>query len=97
MARLMEATGYGNLTYSTNSHVLTPEETLILRKLLKDWKRLRGNYGPELFVAAEKKEHKTLQSVSDPDERWPAWLYTDFPAYRKRPRTFPIIVGDDYA
>lgn len=53
--------------------------------------------GPELFVLAEKIEHRTLQSDLPKEQRWPEWLYTSFDNYRKRPKIFPIIVGDDYA
>jgi hypothetical protein len=30
------------------------------------------------------------------DERWPQFLYTSLDSYRKRPKTYPIIIDNDY-
>lgn len=91
--------GFGNFYYSTNPAMLGDAERKVLTAadaagLLK---RPAHDFGPELFMVAQKLEHRTLDMELPADLRWPQWLYTGFDAYRKRPRAFPIIVGEDYA
>ena len=99
LKRALECCGFANFYYSTNPQSLSQIELDFLTDL--DSKGLVGKpfqyFGPELFLIAEKVQHVTLNSNLPQEQRWPAWLYTGFDAYRKRPKVFPIIVSDDYS
>lgn len=99
LKQALECCGFGNFHYSTNSHILSQIELDFLAHLhSKGLVRKPYQYfGPELFLIAEKVKHVTLNSDLTQEQRWPAWLYTGFDAYRKRPKVFPIIVSDDYS
>lgn len=47
-------------------------------------------FGPEIFCIAEKVRDVSETTMSR-DQRWPAWLYSGFDAYRRRPDVFPLI------
>jgi hypothetical protein len=99
LKRALECCGFANFYYSTNPQSLSQIELDFLTYL--DSKGVVGKpfqyFGPELFLIAEKVQHVTLNSNLPQEQRWPAWLYTGFDAYRKRPKVFPIIVSDDYS
>lgn len=48
-------------------------------------------FGPDLVFVFEKVEHHTIDSLQDPQRRWPTFLYTGFECYRRRPERFPIL------
>lgn len=89
----LEGIGFEIRGVATNDFLLTEDE----RRFLGFAQRPPADHGPELFVIAEKVSHVTLDLELDLEARWPAWLYTGFAAYRRRPAVFPIVVGDDYA
>jgi SAM-dependent methyltransferase len=99
LALVLECCGFGNCRYSTNDHLLSGDERRLLQLAQEHGFLTRPafEFGPELFVVAEKVEHVTLDSNLPKERRWPEWLYTSFDAYRRRPLHFPIIVSDDYA
>lgn len=99
VSKVLECCGFGNLHATTNPHFIDEQGRDLLRLA-----RERGyvslpddDFGPELFVVAEKTEHITVDSELTKERRWPAWLYTGFDAYRRRPVNFPIVVSEDYA
>jgi len=99
LSQALECCGFGNVHYSTNPQSLSQTELDILADL--HVKGLVGKpyqyFGPELFLLAEKVQDVNLGTQLSQEQRWPAWLYTGFDAYRKRPKVFPIIVSDDYS
>jgi len=99
LRQALECCGFGNLRYSTNAQCLGKAELDSLAHL--DSCGLIGMplqyYGPEIFVIGEKVRHVTLDTPLPKDERWPSWLYSEVDAYRKRPKTYPIVVSDDYS
>jgi SAM-dependent methyltransferase len=99
VGKLMQCCGFQPRSYSTNAWAMPAHE----RNLLDQIRQLgvasnpHEEFGPELFVIGEKVSEKTLSSQLSPNERWPDWLYSRSPNYHRRPKLFPIVVGDDYA
>jgi hypothetical protein len=91
--------GFDKCLFSTNDFLLRKEEIYLLEVAdkLGILKKPISEYGPELFIVAEKVEHRTLQSTLAKEQRWPEWLYTSFDEYRKRPNICPIIISEDYS
>lgn len=52
--------------------------------------------GPEIVLVARKSVHKTLTDPLPEAERWPDFLYSALKNYHRRPKIYPIVVGDDY-
>lgn len=99
LKRVLGCCGFANFYYSTNPQCLSQIELDFLMDLYSKGlvKKPFQYFGPELFLIAEKVQHITLTSDLPKEQRWPAWLYTGFDAYRKRPTVFPIIVHNDYS
>ena len=99
IATMLRICGFGEEIFSTHKELLGELESSFLEYARKIGltKLEDEEFGPEIFFAAKKKEHKTLDSELSIDERWPDWLYTHYPNYRCRPKVFPIVIGDDYA
>lgn len=97
--KALEVCGFGNFHFTTNHYLLKDDEKKILQCAadLKLLKQPIYYYGPEIFIVAEKVQHKTLNCNLPKEERWPEWLYTPFDNYRKRPSLFPIVWTDDYS
>ncbi len=96
---VVKCCGFDCCSYSTNTEQLSESERELLgvADSLGLVRQPLDQFGPEIFVVARKIEHATLDSDLPQDRRWPEWLYTSVAAYRKRPTSFPIVVGDDYA
>ena len=95
---LMAVSGFEPVVYSTHHYLLNDVERALF-SLFQETKLVKYDqnyYGPEIFYLAKKSKHKTLESVTDIDERWPSWLYTHHSTYRRRPEVFPVILGKDY-
>jgi SAM-dependent methyltransferase len=99
LKKALQCCGFDNFYYSTNPHTLTETELDVLAKLHANGQvhKPLQYFGFELIMVAEKVRHVTLDSDLHKDQRWPSWLYTDFDAYRKRPKVFPINISDDYS
>jgi SAM-dependent methyltransferase len=95
----LDLLGFDDLRYSTNHQLLGDAEKQALRLLRREGftSLPDSDFGPETFVVARKVEHKTLRCDLPKEERWPEFLYTGFDAYRRRPKVFPVVVGDDYS
>ena len=97
--KTLECCGFGNCVFSTNDYLINENEVKMLKfaRSLEFLGKPKAYYGPEIFCIAEKIEHKTIKMDLPKDERWPQFLYTSYDAYRKRPKTYPILVDiNDY-
>ena len=96
--QILQLCGFSNFHYSTNSELLTEFENYLLDVAERGGilRRPRFDFGPEIMFVGEKVVHKTVEDDAPLDERWPAWLYSPVPAYRKRPKVFPIVIADEY-
>jgi SAM-dependent methyltransferase len=97
--KALTCAGFGNFLLSTNHSVMCWSEHQLFEAIRRSGIRTRPTYefGPEIFCVAEKIEHRTLSSDLSKDVRWPKWLYTEYECYRRRPKTFPIVVDrEDY-
>jgi len=95
----LECAGFELVTLSTNSSRLSPQERQLLELVRRFCavKLPNESYGPEIFAVGRKIRHRTVRcDLASAEERWPAWLYSSFDGYRKRPKVWPVIVGDDY-
>jgi len=99
ISSVLGSCGFRNIRYSTNAEMLSDGDRNFVKKCEDMGAPTRPieEYGPELFVVAEKCEHRTLSSNLSKEDRWPEWLYSAHDEYRKRPKTFPIVVDNDYA
>lgn len=97
--QLLECCGFGNFRFATNDYLLSPVERTLLNEAanLNLLNKPPADFGPELFVIAEKVIHRAVDTELPKELRWPAWLYTEYDAYRKRPKVFPVNIADDYA
>jgi SAM-dependent methyltransferase len=96
--QILQLCGFSNLHYSTNSELLSEFENHLLDVADRGGilRRPHFDFGPEITFVGEKVAHKTVEDDAPLNERWPAWLYSSIPAYRKRPKVFPILVADEY-
>lgn len=99
VGKLVRGCGFEPLCYSTNAWTMARREGRFLDQLRGLGYAVVPNEqcGPDLFLVAEKVAEKTLSSDLSSEERWPEWLYSPHAAYHRRPRVFPIVVGEDYA
>lgn len=99
VAKLLECAGFQLVTLDTQSHLCSAADLNFIAFAGQQGVPVphAAFFGPEIFAVARKVEHRTLDSSLPEDLRWPAWLYTGYPAYRRRPDLFPIVVGPDYA
>jgi SAM-dependent methyltransferase len=96
----LRCSGFDNCTFTTHTHLIDPDEHRLLafrenlgiRNFQKE-----SHYGPEIFMAAEKTSEVTLDMELPDELRWPDALYGTSKVYKKRPKVFPIVIGDDYS
>ena len=94
----LECCGFEVAAITTNASRLSPLEQKVLNLARKEGlvKLENEYYGPEIFAIGRKIRHLTVRSHLAKEQRWPEWLYSSFEGYRKRPKAWPIVVGDDY-
>ncbi|MBC7853005.1 MAG: methyltransferase domain-containing protein [Pirellulaceae bacterium] len=99
LVRLADCCGFGKCVVTTHSHLITPAEDELLQSAhqLGLLARPKSYFGPEIFLMAEKTAERNLDMEVPRDQRWPTFLYSSHDEYRRRPQTFPIQVGPDYA
>lgn len=90
--------GFKDFNYSTHSYMLSETEKSFLEfaRNTSLTKKPELDFGPEIFFCGRKEKHLTLDSELSIDDRWPDWLYTHYANYRKRPKVFPVLIGEDY-
>lgn len=89
----LERAGFGGFQFTTHPHTLSEadRETLRIGKENGLCELDEKLFGEEIFFCAQKIKHLTLDMELDPETRWPSFLYTHSPEYRKRPEVFPIV------
>ncbi len=95
----LTASGFSDLEFTTHAHLLDEKELEILK--LREILHLQAEqkdsmYGPEIFCLGQKKHHFTLDHDLPAIVRWPVAIYPKAEVYHRRPKVFPILIGDDY-
>lgn len=88
----LELSGFTDHVYTTFPEALSESDIQLHRHLVEHQltQLPLDLFGPHVVIASRKAQRKTLDDPLGVDERWPAWLYTHFDDYRKRPSIFPI-------